>query len=186
MKWSPKQVDALDSVGRWLKSGDSQVFRLFGYAGTGKTTLAKHLVESVSNHNFAAYTGKAASVMRRNGCDNAGTIHQLIYIAAGKSRRRLRELQERLAEARAEQASTAAIARLARELQDPAPSVCSQPAVATPLPLASTLDLGLTFAPMLIRSPPRTPTITLTLPLAATPTSLCVLLLRSSCLLQLR
>ena len=52
--------------------------RLFGYAGTGKTTLAKHLAEHVDGRViFAAYTGKAAH--RTKGCDDAGTLHSLIY-----------------------------------------------------------------------------------------------------------
>ncbi len=80
--WSPEQARALDEVGRWLKTRgrDRQVFRLFGYAGTGKTTLARHLAEGVDgNVVFAAYTGKAALVMQSRGCVNARTIHSLIY-----------------------------------------------------------------------------------------------------------
>jgi exodeoxyribonuclease V len=56
-------------VGRWLRDGDQQVFRLFGYAGTGKTTLAKHITAGVDGHAvFVAPTGKAAAVMRDSGC----------------------------------------------------------------------------------------------------------------------
>ena len=40
MSWSPQQDEALKAVNRWLKDGKAQVFRLFGYAGTGKTTLS--------------------------------------------------------------------------------------------------------------------------------------------------
>ena len=62
--------------------GKPQVFRLFGYAGTGKTTLAKHLAEDVDGKvAFAAFTGKAALVMRAKGCVGASTIHSLIYRA---------------------------------------------------------------------------------------------------------
>ncbi len=58
------------------------IFRLFGYAGTGKTTLAKHIAEGVDGKVlFAAFTGKAALVMRRKGCASASTIHSLIYKA---------------------------------------------------------------------------------------------------------
>jgi len=58
------------------------IFRLFGYAGTGKTTLAKHLAESIDGKVlFAAFTGKAACVMRSKGCQGATTIHSLIYKA---------------------------------------------------------------------------------------------------------
>src|SRR5262249_42181010 len=57
-----------------------QIFRLFGYAGTGKTTLARHLAEDVDGKvAYAAFTGKAALVMRRKGCAGASTIHSLIY-----------------------------------------------------------------------------------------------------------
>ncbi len=56
------------------------MFRLFGYAGTGKTTLARHIAEGVDGGvKFAAFTGKAALVMRNKGCDDASTIHSLIY-----------------------------------------------------------------------------------------------------------
>ncbi len=78
--WSPQQDSALTDVSRWLKSEGRQVFRLFGYAGTGKTTLAKHLAENIdSNVCFAAFTGKAALVMRARGCEGARTLHSLIY-----------------------------------------------------------------------------------------------------------
>src|SRR5471032_1025663 len=48
-EFSPQQDGALKAVGAWLKAkpgsnGTPQVFRLFGYAGTGKTTLATHIV----------------------------------------------------------------------------------------------------------------------------------------------
>ena len=45
MQFTPQQDQALCAAGRWLREGGNQVFRLFGYAGTGKTTLAKHLAE---------------------------------------------------------------------------------------------------------------------------------------------
>src|ERR1700752_878923 len=35
MDFSPQQDGALKAVARWLKAGRPQVFRLFGYAGTG-------------------------------------------------------------------------------------------------------------------------------------------------------
>ena len=80
MRWSPQQEDALAAVAAWLKRGDTPVFRLFGYAGTGKTTLARHIAEDIDGDvAFAAYTGKAAHVLRSKGCEGAGTIHSLIY-----------------------------------------------------------------------------------------------------------
>ena len=83
--FSPEQDVALRAVAAWLKAkpgqaGTPPLFRLFGYAGTGKTTLARHIAEGVDGKVlFAAFTGKAALVMRRKGCADASTIHSLIY-----------------------------------------------------------------------------------------------------------
>ncbi len=85
MQWSPQQDAALSAVARWLRAGTPQVFRLFGYAGTGKTTLARHIAESADGEVvFAAFTGKAAHVLRAKGCKGAGTIHSLIYRTRGE------------------------------------------------------------------------------------------------------
>lgn len=84
MSWSLQQDAALSAVARWLQAGTPQVFRLFGYAGTGKTTLARHIAEAVDGEVvFAAYTGKAALVLRNKGCTDAQTIHSLIYRSRG-------------------------------------------------------------------------------------------------------
>src|SRR3979490_2440514 len=85
--FTPHQDSALKAVADWLKAkpgrnGTPPIFRLFGYAGTGKTTLARHIADGVDGEvKFAAFTGKAALVMRNKGCDNASTIHSLIYRA---------------------------------------------------------------------------------------------------------
>ncbi|EUB97230.1 hypothetical protein PMI07_000806 [Rhizobium sp. CF080] len=79
-QWSPQQNEALSLAGAWLRMRYKPTFYLSGYAGTGKTTLAMHLAEHVDGRvAFAAYTGKAASVMRQKGCKGARTIHSLIY-----------------------------------------------------------------------------------------------------------
>src|SRR2546421_10939263 len=83
--FSREQDAALKSVSEWLKAKPGHgntplVFRLFGYAGTGKTTLARHIAEAVDGKVlYAAFTGKAALVMRSKGCERASTIHSLIY-----------------------------------------------------------------------------------------------------------
>ena len=80
--FTPHQDAALTAASSWFKSerGRASIFRLFGYAGTGKTTLARHLAEGVDGKVlFAAFTGKAACVMRSKGCRGASTIHRLIY-----------------------------------------------------------------------------------------------------------
>ena len=79
---SPMQADGVRKIHDWLaepKSRRSQEFRFFGTAGTGKTTaIATAVSEANLNMAYIAFTGKAASVMRRNGID-AQTLHSLIY-----------------------------------------------------------------------------------------------------------
>jgi len=96
--WSPQQEQAFRQVAEWISfPKDKQVFRLFGYAGTGKTTLARHLAELAEPpYYFATFTGKAASVLERKGCRGASTIHRLIYTPKDKSRAKLAELEEQL------------------------------------------------------------------------------------------
>lgn len=97
-EWSPQQDDALLKVSRWLANpGEQQLFRLFGFAGTGKTTLAKHLAQDI-DALFAAYTGKAASVLRKNGATNAQTLHSLIYTPKERSKERYNDLKDELEE----------------------------------------------------------------------------------------
>jgi exodeoxyribonuclease-5 len=93
--FSPQQVAALKLAEEWWAEGDKspQVFRLFGYAGTGKTTLALAIKRKIvrlvqakdhgANHAdtvlSAAFTGKAALVMQSKGLKGSSTIHSLIY-----------------------------------------------------------------------------------------------------------
>lgn len=79
MTWSAQQEAALKNINVWFNHSDQQVFRLFGFAGTGKSTLAKEIAEEAEKSLFAAFTGKAALVMRRKGCRGASTIHSMIY-----------------------------------------------------------------------------------------------------------
>lgn len=100
MDWSPQQVDALVDVRRWIRESTEQIYYIAGYAGTGKTTIAKHLSEDEGiDVMFAAYTGKAAYVMRSKGCVGAKTIHSLIYRPAGESKSdELREIERAMRE----------------------------------------------------------------------------------------
>lgn len=94
MQLTPQQDSAAKAVSKWLSDKDKQVFRLFGYAGTGKTTITKMLVEEVEgNVCFAAYTGKAALVMQRNGMQ-ATTLHSLAYHFAPPSQEKIKKLKE--------------------------------------------------------------------------------------------
>lgn len=88
MEWSPQQDTAIKRASEWARTkGGEQVFRISGYAGTGKTTLAKEIANGLRGDVlYGAFTGKAASVMRRKGCDGATTIHSMIYKPKGKNR----------------------------------------------------------------------------------------------------
>lgn len=92
MQWSPQQNEALEAVRKWLdRENAPQIFRLFGFAGSGKTTLAIEIADMVQGRClFAAFTGKAALVMRRKGCSGASTLHSLIY----KPRRKYRDNED--------------------------------------------------------------------------------------------
>lgn len=83
MDWSPQQAAAIDTVADWHRTHAAigqQIMRVFGFAGSGKTTLAREFAAGIAETTcFAAFTGKAALMMRRNGCADASTIHGLIY-----------------------------------------------------------------------------------------------------------
>lgn len=94
LTWTPHQQIALTLCAKFLKDPAQQVFRLFGYAGTGKTTLAQHLAAQQDGLVlFAAYTGKAASVMRAAGCTGASTLHSLLYLPSEGSRAEVERLE---------------------------------------------------------------------------------------------
>lgn len=97
MEFAPQQAKAVDDVAAWLKDpGAPQVFRLFGYAGSGKTTLAMHLAAQQDKAvAFAAFTGKAASVLQKKGCP-ATTIHGLIYELKRPNEQALEEVEKKL------------------------------------------------------------------------------------------
>jgi len=96
-----EQQAALQRIHEWHGNDPYRTpFRLFGAAGTGKTTLAKHITEALGvDAVFGAYTGKAASVLRRKGVP-ASTIHSAVYRPVGDygTRKRLREMRDELAE----------------------------------------------------------------------------------------
>lgn len=94
MDFSGDQKLALEKCEAWVTGKTPKVFKLYGCAGTGKTTLAKHLAKLVGRRvYFTAFTGKAAEVLQRAGCPNARTIHSLIYIPKEKGKKRLTALE---------------------------------------------------------------------------------------------
>lgn len=100
MELSKIQGEAVEKVVAWYNGGNStpQVFRLFGYAGTGKTTLAKYIAQALDVEAvFATFTGKAASVLQKKG-NAASTIHSLIYRLAKGDEELIRSLEKRIAD----------------------------------------------------------------------------------------
>lgn len=82
---SPAQDTVVQDASAWIRAaaGYHVAFQapwkyLAGYAGTGKTTLAKKLAEEFKVA-YCAFTGKAAQVLRDKGCEGATTLHKLIY-----------------------------------------------------------------------------------------------------------
>lgn len=60
-----------------------------GYAGTGKSTIVKFLVEALGIDKsyvcYATYTGKAAQVLLNKGNKNVSTMHKLLYTSYPKA-----------------------------------------------------------------------------------------------------
>jgi exodeoxyribonuclease-5 len=69
----------------WAAGGGPQIFTLAGYAGTGKTTTVREIIEMLRGSgrsvSVCAPTGKAAYVLRTKGID-ARTVHKTIYTSS--------------------------------------------------------------------------------------------------------
>ncbi len=85
---SEAQAEAIAVIRDWYRNHRhvQQVLRVFGYAGTGKTTITREAIQALGLEPmtpgglggvlFAAFTGKAVLVMTRKGTP-AQTIHSL-------------------------------------------------------------------------------------------------------------
>jgi exodeoxyribonuclease V len=101
------QEKAIGELVDWFKhrAGKQKIFRIFGFAGTGKTTITKYAIGELGLdiYNecpevlFAAFTGKASYVMRKHGTP-AKTIHSLIYSVSEASELQVIEANKKLAE----------------------------------------------------------------------------------------
>jgi len=89
IEFSKDQKKAVDTITDWYTSHTSQLpaFTFGGAAGTGKSTLISHLHQALpfAKISYCAYTGKAATVLRRKlavhgiGHESISTIHSLMY-----------------------------------------------------------------------------------------------------------
>ena len=82
------QVAAIEMAVEWYRNyrdrvpGTPKFFALGGDAGTGKTTVARHIAGlccAPTRVKYIAPTGKAASRLRDKGCVGAGTVHKFLY-----------------------------------------------------------------------------------------------------------
>ena len=86
MELTKKQQEALELAIARYKAHEKYVC-ISGYAGTGKSTTIKFIIEALpgvdpqADVKYVAYTGKAANVLKNKGCPGAMTAHKLLYQA---------------------------------------------------------------------------------------------------------
>lgn len=112
---SDTQTRAIAAIKDWYQNANrnQHVFRLFGYAGTGKSTVLKFALEELGLEPHrgsreaggcvpgvvtATFTGKAALVLRRKGTP-ARTIHSLIYSVIEATEAEVDEAKKAIAKA---------------------------------------------------------------------------------------
>ena len=111
---SPAQAAAIRAIREWFetRTHEQQVFRLFGHAGSGKSTVLKFALDELglSPHRSAkdgpcvpgvvtaTFTGKAALVLSRKGT-LARTIHSLIYSAIEATEEEIEAATQKIREA---------------------------------------------------------------------------------------
>lgn len=80
---SAQQNQILDTLKKFIYKDDTKVFILKGYAGTGKTTLMRFLIQDLKKNKkkfrLLAPTGRAAKVLSNICGTDATTIHSMIY-----------------------------------------------------------------------------------------------------------
>ncbi len=112
---SDTQARAIAAIKEWFtqRTKEQQVCRLFGFAGSGKSTVLKFALAELglkphtSGHDgrscapgvvTATFTGKAALVLRRKGTP-ARTIHSLIYSVIEATEEEVEAAQKKIEEA---------------------------------------------------------------------------------------
>lgn len=104
------QARAITDIKDWFlnRTDNQQVYRVFGYAGTGKSTLVAHVINElglnmqagsmsvVPDVLQATFTGKATYVLRKKGVP-CRTIHSLIYAVTEATDEEIAEAKKKLA-----------------------------------------------------------------------------------------
>lgn len=82
MELTKKQEEGLKITIDRHRAGEKYTV-ISGYAGTGKSTLVKFIVEALGVEEkkvcYTAFTGKAAEVLRKKGNKEVCTLHKLLY-----------------------------------------------------------------------------------------------------------
>jgi exodeoxyribonuclease-5 len=106
------QADAVKRTQAWYlqckreladgKPLTQQIWRIFGFAGVGKSTITKYALAEMGDIKMVAgtFTGKAALVLTRKGTPTS-TIHSLCYAVQEHSREAIDKAKEELAAMRA-------------------------------------------------------------------------------------
>ena len=109
---SDLQARAIRAIKEWFlgRTEQQQVFRIWGFAGTGKSTITTyalaelgigpHPCDGDGGFLAATFTGKAALVMTRKGTP-ASTIHSLIYRVSEATQAEIDKVKKDIAEIKA-------------------------------------------------------------------------------------
>ncbi len=83
---TPSQQQAFNKLKDFVNGSSANTFILTGYAGTGKTTLMKTLIEWINEQNkefqLLASTGRAAKILSNKTECETKTVHSCIYTFA--------------------------------------------------------------------------------------------------------
>lgn len=111
-----QQQAGIERIRQWhhdqAQGFGADAFRLFGPAGTGKTTMAREIPAAlgISEVRYGTFTGKAAHVLRGKGAAPVSTIHSGIYFPTTSE-----EVRQRLFDARMDlSANTSSIEKATR------------------------------------------------------------------------
>ena len=121
---SAQQTAAVKTIVDWYGDGSpkQQVARIWGYAGCGKSTITRYIIEELGLDAgsgevlYAAFTGKAALVMSRKGTP-ASTIHSLIYRVSEATEAEIEQVKQDIAALTAKLPTLAPAERLFAESQ---------------------------------------------------------------------